>query len=530
MRPALLATLAMLLLAGCETATPGGGDTATAGPASGPFVPVNAVAAIRQADPPPPLREGTRIARIPTAGFRAVQAEPVITIPLGADTASFGQARSLLRQRRMPEPDAIRPEEFLNAFAFAYPPANRAQPLMPFAAVLPAPWDASRRLLHIGIRALDPPRGERPPLNLTFLIDSSVSMFAPDRLPIVLEGIRALLPTLGERDRISIISYAAGTRTLLEQMRPDRRVFVEAALDEFRPGSGGAGPGGMDAAFAAAGRNLSSGNLNRVILVTDGDYALGAASPAALQAQIKAQRTRGIRLSTITVGLDAPADTTMRALAHAGGGVHGFAADSAGFLRLVNDDIARGRAVAAQAVRLEVEFNGFRVQEYRMIGFASRPLSGADFEADGEGAGEIPAGRAITAVFELAAPTSAFRPYADPRAAERAILSTPGDGSDPGNDYARLRIRYTPPTGGESQLIRRAVTERDWRPTLAAASAESRFAASVAGFALMLRRAEGIAWPYPAIAETAAGAIGENPDGQRPDFVALVRATAAIRP
>ncbi len=529
MRPALLATLAMLLLAGCEAAAPGGGETATPGPVTGPFVPVNAVAVQRLADPPPPDLPPRPPSR-PIPGFRAVSDLPVTTLPLGADTASFGQARRLLRMGRLPAPDAVRPEEFLNAFAFAYPPASRAQPLMPFAAVMPAPWDASRRLLHIGIRALDPPRGERPPLNLTFLIDSSVSMFAADRLPIVLEGIRALLPSLGERDRLSIISYAAGTRTLLEQMRPDRSVFVEAALDEFRPGSGSAGPGGMEAAFTAAGRNLSAENLNRVILATDGDYALGAASTAALQAQITAQRARGIRLSAITVGLDAPADTTMRALAHAGGGVHGFAADGPGFLRLVNDDIARGRAIVAQAVRLEVEFNPFRVQEYRMIGFASRPLARADFEADREGAGEIPAGRAITAVFELAAPTTAFRPFADPRASERAILSSPGDGSDPGNDYARLRIRYTPPAGGESQLIRRAVTERDWRPTLAAASAESRFAASVAGFALMLRRAESIAWPYPAIADTAAAAIGENPDGQRPDFVALVRAAAALRP
>jgi len=529
MRPAILATLAMLLLAGCEATAPGGGETALAGPASGPFVPVTAVAMNRLADPPPPDLP-PRPPSTPIPGFRAVSDAPVTTIPLGADTASYGMARRVLRMGRWPAADAVRPEEFLNAFAFAYPPATRAQPLAPFVAVLPAPWDASRRLLHIGIRALDPPRGERPALNLTFLIDASVSMFAADRMPIIVEGIRALMPSLGERDRLSIISYAAGTRPLLEQMRGDRRVFIEAALDELRPGGGSPGAGGMETAYGVAGRNLDAGAINQVILVTDGDFGLGAASPQALEAMIRARRERGIRLGTITVGLDAPADTTMRGLAHAGGGVHGFAADGAGFLRLVNEEIARNRAIAAQAVRLEVEFNSFRVQEYRLVGFTSRPLGRADFEADQLGAGEIPAGRALTAVFELAAPVTAFRPFADPRQAERAILSASGDGSDPGNDYAALRIRHTPPAGGESRMLRRAVTERDWRPTLAAASAESRFAASVVGFALMLRRAEGINWPYAAIADTAAQAIGDNPDGQRPDFVALVRAAAALRP
>lgn len=529
--------LFLLVVASCASTAPDNDHIAPIIPVTGPFVPVNAVAALRVAEPPLDDRRPSRprqpdmfsnepaeelgdllprAPRPPIAGFATVSDTPATSIPIGADTASYGMARRVLRMGRWPAAAAVRPEEFLNSFAFDYPRARRAQPLEPFVAMVPAPWDATRRLLHIGIRALDAPRGVRPALNLTFVIDTSASMFAADRLPIIIEGVRALIPQLSQRDRLSIITYSPGTRTLLDQMRGDRRVFIEAALDELRPGVAEPAGNGIDAAYAVAGRALDSAALNRMILVTDGDFNLGAASPQALEARVKAQRERGIRLSTITVGLDSPANTTMRALAHAGGGVNAFAADAAGFQQLVNEDIDRGRAVVAQAVRLEVEFNIDRVQEYRLIGFTSRRLSQADFEADRLGAGEIPAGRAITALFELAAPVTGFRSYST-----RAMMAS--------TDYATLRIRHTPPDGGSSRMIQRVVVERDWRASLTAASAETRFAVSVGGFALMLAQAESINWPYGAIEEIAAQGIGEDPDGRRADFLTVVHAAGELQ-
>jgi Ca-activated chloride channel family protein len=517
MRHPCLAALAMLLLAGC---VPQEGTGPTSALPMRPGAPATAIAVTRMADPPPPDLASARTPSRPIPGFRAVIEEPVSTIPLGADTASWGITRRMLRQGRLPPPEAVRPEEFLNAFAFSYPAGTTARPLNPTVAVFPAPWDARRRLLHIGIRSFEAPRGERPPLNLTFLIDASVSMFTEDRVTAAIAGIRAILPGLGERDRISIVTYASGTRSLLAATSGARKPFIEAALDDIRPSGGTMGLSGIDTAYELAGRNLAPGSINRVILITDGDYGLGAASPQALEATIRAQRSRGIRLTAIGMGLDNPADTTLRGLAHAGGGIHAFAADAADIQRILTEEFSRNVAGGAQSVRVEVEFNGFRVQEYRLVGYSSRALSRADFEADQAGADDIAAGRAITAVFELASPVTNFLGHADPLRAARAT----GDGDDPGNEYAILRIRH-----GNGEVIRRAVIERDARASFALASADNRFAASIAGFALMLRRAESIAWPYADIATAAAAALGENPDGQRPDFVATVRRAATAR-
>jgi hypothetical protein len=113
-------------------------------------------------------------------------------------------------------------------------------------------------------------------------------------------------------------------------------------------------------------------------------------------------------------------------------------------------------------------------------------------------------------------PVSGFRSYST-----RAMMAS--------TDYATLRIRHTQPDGGSSRLIQRVVVERDWRANLTAASPETRFGVSVAGFALMLGQAASIDWPYAAIEEAAAQGIGDDPDGKRADFLTAVHAAGELQ-
>ena len=62
-----------------------------------------------------------------------------------------------------------------------------------------------------------------------------------------------------------------------------------------------------------------------------------------------------------------------------------------------------------------------------------------------------------------------------------------------------------------------------------AASPETRFGVSVAGFALMLGQAASIDWPYAAIEEAAAQGIGDDPDGKRADFLTAVHAAGELQ-
>ena len=444
-------------------------------------------------------------------GFRQVSEQPLSALPVTFDTASYGVARRLIRAGQAPARDAVRPEEFFQAFGWGYPD-NLARP---FVSLLPAPWDANRRLLHIGIRAANGPQA-RPPLNLTFLIDTSASMAPADRLPVIQGALRGLLPSLTERDRISILTYGSGSRTLLDGMRGDRRLFVETALDDLRPGGNQTGANAIEAAYALAAKNAAPTTINRVILATDGDLELGL--PAApLEALVRAQQARGIQLTSLGVGLDNVTDGRIRALARAGNGRHAHAAAEADALRFLQEEFALNLTPVATEVTVEVEFNGLRLSAWRLLGT--------------EGGGGPPApvalgtGRSFTAVYELSS-TDNFNTALDPRTYGRDNPSAPGEPD--GTQYATIRIRHRPPGGGEQQVVTRRVGERDAARSFAAAPADARFAAAVAGFALRLRREPGLAWPMADIATTAQAAIGDNPGGQRPDFVAVVRAAAAL--
>ncbi len=443
--------------------------------------------------------------------FRQVSEQPLSAVPVTADTASWGIARRQIRAGQAPAREAVRPEEFLQAFGFSYPDAlNR-----PFVSMVPAPWDATRRLLQIGIRTPDGPR-DRPPLNLTFLVDTSASMAPSDRLPVIQGAIRGLLPSLTERDRISILTYGSGSRTLLDSMRGDRRLFIETALDDLRPGGNQPGADAITAAYALAAKNLGPGAINRVILATDGDLQLGPPA-AALEGLIRAQRDRGIQFTSLGVGLDNVTDNRIRALTRAGNGRHAHAAGEADALRFLQEEFRINLTPVATEVSVEVEFNGLRLSAWRLIGTEG-------------GGGEPPrvalgTGRTFTAIYELGS-TDNFNTALDPRAYGRDNPSAPGEPD--GTQYATLRIRYRPPGGGEEQMIQRRVSERDAARSFAAAPADARFGAAVAGFALRLRRAEGVNWPMAEIANAAQAAVGDNPGGQRPDFVAVVRAAAAL--
>ena len=59
-------------------------------------------------------------------------------------------------------------------------------------------------------------RRPRPRANLVFLIDTSGSMNAPNRLPLVKQSLAMLLTQLAPDDRVAIVTYAGHAGTALE--------------------------------------------------------------------------------------------------------------------------------------------------------------------------------------------------------------------------------------------------------------------------------------------------------------------------
>ncbi|HNB28543.1 MAG TPA: von Willebrand factor type A domain-containing protein, partial [Alphaproteobacteria bacterium] len=153
--------------------------------------------------------EGESYAAIDDYPVKQVVEAPVSTFSIDVDTGAYANVRRFLLNGQLPPRDAVRVEEMINYFGYDYPgPADDATPFRVTTAVERTPWNSETYLLHVGIKGYAPPRGERPPANLVFLVDVSGSMADADKLPLLKSGMKLLADQLRDDDTVSIVVYA----------------------------------------------------------------------------------------------------------------------------------------------------------------------------------------------------------------------------------------------------------------------------------------------------------------------------------
>jgi Ca-activated chloride channel family protein len=460
----------------------------------------------------------------------AVDEAPVSTFSIDVDTASYSVARRYLNDGVLPPTDAIRPEEIINYFDYAYPLPDSAD--APFAAtttITDTPWNADTQLLHIGIQGYDVTPQERPRANLVFLMDVSGSMGSPDKLPLAIQSLRMLLGELDPDDTVAIAVYAGAAGVVLEPTPVSERGRIEAALETLNAGGSTAGGEGLRLAYALAERNMDEDAVNRVILVTDGDFNVGITQDERLEDFVARKRESGVYLSVMGFGRGNYNDALMQTIAQAGNGTAGYIDTLQEARRLLVEEASSTLFPIANDVKIQVEFNPARVAEYRLIGYETRALERADFNNDQVDAGEIGSGHSVTAIYEITAPDSPARQI-DPLRYEGGADDGARPG-DPSGEFAFLRIRYKQPGETESRLIEAAITDADARP-LAQAGDDVRFAVAAAAYAQLLRGDPYLgAFGFDDVVTLAQSARGEDAFGYRAEFVQLARAadTAAVQ-
>ena len=309
------------------TGTPIAGEAAAARPAFSPPPPAPPPRAMMRAraDPPPAIWRGY----VDREDYRDVDANPVVsvadeavsTFSIDVDTASYAVIRRDLRDCRLPPTDAVRIEEVVNYFDYAYPlPDGLDAPFAASVTVTDTPWNAGTQLMHIGIQGYDVTPEERPRANLVFLMDVSGSMRGRDRLPLAIASLRMLLDQLDEDDTVSIVVYASATGVVLEPTPASDRDTIEAALNRLQAGGSTAGGAGLALAYSLAERNFDPDGVNRVILATDGDFNVGVTRDERLEDFISRKRESGVYLSIMGFGRGNYNDALMQTLAQAGNG------------------------------------------------------------------------------------------------------------------------------------------------------------------------------------------------------------------
>lgn len=453
--------------------------------------------------------------------FRVVSEEPVSTFSIDVDTASYSWMRASLNRNALPQPDAVRAEEMINYFPYDYAaPRSAEHPFSTSVDVFPSPWTEGRKLVRIGIRGYEVERAARPSANLVFLIDTSGSMSAPNKLGLVKQSLAMLVGQLGPDDRVAIVTYAGNAGTALEPTPANDKGRILSVIERLGAGGSTAGAEGIRQAYALAERSFVSGGVNRVILATDGDFNVGITNQDELKGYIERQRGKGVFLSVLGFGMGNYNDALMQTLAQNGNGTAAYIDTLSEARKTLVEEATSTLFPIAKDVKIQIEFNPAAVAEYRLVGYETRMLAREDFDNDKVDAGDVGSGQTVTALYEIV-PVGAPRAIGDLRYS-RPLARSPGNSS---SEYGYVKIRYKRPNSDRSELIATAIDRTSEVRTFAEAPRDARFATGVASFAELLRggRYSG-SMTYDDVLQMAIAARGEDEFGYRSEFVQLVRA------
>ncbi len=463
--------------------------------------------------------------------LKLVTQDPVSTFSVDVDTASYAFVRGALNRGVLPQKDAVRVEELINYFDYNYQvPDSREEPFKANVSVMPSPWNVDRKLLRIGIKGYELPKTDAPKANLVFLIDTSGSMNAPDKLPLLRNSFKLLLSSLKPDDTVAIVAYAGSAGTVLEPTQAADKNKILAALDRLSAGGSTAGAEGIRQAYQLAERQLDEGGVNRVILATDGDFNVGISNPDELKSFVERKRRTGVTLSVLGFGHGNYNDELMQALAQNGNGNAAYIDTLNEARKVLVEEAGSTLFTIAKDVKLQLEFNPAMVSEYRLIGYETRMLNREDFNNDKVDAGDIGAGHSVTALYEITPAGSPAQQVDDLRyQSDRAETET-----GQSKEYGFLKIRYKLPDSDSSTLISTAITKDAEVSSIAQAPQSTRFAAAVAGFGQILRGGRYTGdFSHDDVIALALSAKGEDPFGYRAEFINLVRlakSAAAIEP
>ena len=395
--------------------------------------------------------------------------DPLSTFATDVDTGSFTLARRMLmEERRLPNPDGVRVEEFINYPKWSYPTPDVAKTDSPVAVTLeaaPHPWQSGHHLLRVGLRA-DDMKGERAPANLVFLVDVSGSMQGQDRLPRARVALHTLVDSLGPADSVALVTYAGSTRVVLGTTSGANKAHIHAGIDGLASGGGTSMGAGIDLAYELAKASQRDGTETRVIVLSDGDANIGNRTPEALLEQIEQYAGTGITLSTIGFGVGNYQDAMMEQFANKGDGNYYYIDSLDEAERVFTQNLAGTIQTIARDVKVQVAFDPATVHAWRLVGYENRDVADEDFRKDEVDGGEMGSGQRVTVLYDV-------------------VLEGNPKGQTP---LATVSFRAKQP-GKESPA-------KEWKTTMnasaihktfEAASDEFRAAVGIAGFAEVLR-------------------------------------------
>ncbi|MBS9780117.1 MAG: VWA domain-containing protein [Moraxellaceae bacterium] len=448
--------------------------------------------------------------------------DAISTFGIDTDTGSYANVRRFLNDGKLPPKNAIRYEELINYFNYDFTNAKQ-QGKAPFKVsieTVKAPWRADNQIVKVGIKAVDKVSESKtlPPANLVFLVDVSGSMSSKDKLDLAKSSLKMLTKFLRKQDTISLVTYSGNSKVALPATNGAEKAKILSAIDGLTAEGSTNGEGAIKMAYNQAQKNFKKEGINRILMMTDGDFNVGVSDTKEMLEIIKRNRDKGISLSTFGFGSGNYNEYMMEQVADNGNGNYSYIDSLSEAKKALVDEMSSTFNTVAKDVKVQVEFNPSTVSEWRLIGYENRALKDEDFNNDKVDAGELGAGKSVIALFEIT-PVGNKGYLAESRYQAKNIEKKNL------NELGFLKIRYKAPQGTRSQLLEFPINKK-----VTPASQELKFALAVAGYGQLIKGSKYSGdWTYMDVKSYAKQGFGKDSLGTRHEFVKLVDLADALQ-
>ena len=323
------------------------------------------------------------------------------TFALDVDTASYEMTKAYIDDGSLPPMDAVRAEEFINAFSQGYQsPTDNTFSV--YADGGPTPFiESGNYLVRFGVQGYSIPENQRKPLNLTFVIDTSGSMEESRRLELVKDAVHLLVDQLDEEDRVTIVNFSEDAWLVLEPTSGDEKDTIIDAINSLYPMNSTNADAGLQLGYRYAYRMFNPEYTNRLVLCSDGVANQGNTSVDSMLEYVRSYADQGITLTGIGVGMGNYNDVLLEQLADNGDGNYYYVDTKDQARDVFVHNLTATMQVIAYDAKIQIDFNPEVVEKYRLIGYENRQIADEDFRDDSVDAGEIGAGMTAAALYEV---------------------------------------------------------------------------------------------------------------------------------
>ncbi len=378
-------------------------------------------------------------------GYSNVSENPSSYFSLDRNTASYSQVRTQLERGWKVQADGVRIEEMINYFDYDFPaPEEKAISVSTFVG--DCPWNEDNKLMLVGLKSTEVISDTNA--NYVFLIDVSGSMSGSNRLGLAKKGLNMLLDSLGDKDVVSIVTYASGVNTVLDggECSMDGKKQIRDKISDLYASGSTNGGDGLQRAYKIAEKHFIEGGNNRIILISDGDFNVGMTNKNKLKEFIQDKAKTGIYLSAIGVGMGNMRDDLMETLATKGNGNYAYLDNENEARKIFVDELQGTLFTVAKDAKAGVTFTG-AVEKYRLVGYDTKLIDKDDFDNEKADTGEIGSNLCVTALYEITLADGAEGKLADVEVRYKDV------NNNEANESVKAEINIDTPTCDDLSFI-----------------------------------------------------------------------------